>query len=44
MSPKRFWRSTPAQLNILSSVHAEINNPRGSKKVAKTIEEAGIDI
>jgi hypothetical protein len=45
MTPRKFWRTTPAQLNILTSVHSEITNPSSTKsKVAKTVEEAGIDI
>lgn len=44
MDPIRFWRLTPVQLNLLSSVHAEIHNPNEYNKVARTIEEAGIDI
>ncbi len=44
MTPIKFWRTTPALLNVLSSVHAETVNPAGHKKVARTIEEAGIDI
>lgn len=44
MNPIRFWRSTPVQLNLLSTVHAEIHNPSEYSKVARTVEEAGIDI
>lgn len=44
MTPLKFWKTTPAQLSLLSSVHAEINNPTATKKVAKTVEEAGIEI
>jgi len=43
MTPCVFWRTTPAQLNLLSGVHADINSVH-KDKVAKTIEEAGIDI
>lgn len=47
MSPIRFWRTTPAQLSILSSVHKEVNDPTDKPKVARTVEEveeAGIMI
>jgi hypothetical protein len=44
MTPQRFWRTTPAQLSLLSMVHAELTNPANSKdRVATTVEEAGID-
>lgn len=44
MTPKKFWRTTPALLTALSTVHSEVTNPGSKPKVAQTVEEAGIDI
>jgi hypothetical protein len=43
MSAKQFWRTTPALLNVLSAVHADLHNPH-KQKIARTVEEAGINI
>lgn len=43
MTPKEFWRCTPVKLNVLSTVHAEANSPN-KRRVAKTVEEAGLEI
>ena len=40
MSPRRFWRSTPAQINTLSKVHGDINKQDKDKEfIARTVEE-----
>lgn len=44
MTPKQFWKCTPAKLNALNNVHVRLNTPSTGPKVAKTVEEAGIDI
>lgn len=43
MTPRQFWHTTPALFNSLTNIHSEINN-KAKPKVARTIEEAGIDI
>jgi len=43
MSEKKFWRSTPVLLNVLSTVHAEVNSPSSVRKV-DYVDEAGIEI
>ena len=43
MSDKTFWRTTPAKLTALSEAHSVANNP-SHKRVARTVEEAGIEI
>ncbi|WP_367280663.1 phage tail assembly chaperone [uncultured Duncaniella sp.] len=44
MNPVAFWKTTPARLNSLTRVYTELNSPHKKPKVARTIEEAGIDI
>lgn len=44
MSPRRFWRTTPALFNTLSKVHSDVKNPNGDgkpavEKIAQTVEE-----
>ena len=41
MNPQQFWRTTPVQLSVLSSVHGELLNPK-KQKTAMTVEEAGM--
>jgi hypothetical protein len=43
MNEQEFWRTTPAKLNSLSEVHIRLNNPSSTPKVARTVEEAGIE-
>lgn len=43
MSEKKFWRSTPVILNVLSAVHAEVNSSSSVRKV-EFVDEAGIEI
>lgn len=40
MSPRKFWRTTPALFNMLNKVHSNRTNPKGSsERVARTVEE-----
>lgn len=43
MNERDFWRTTPAKLNSLSEVHVRLNNPNSAPRVARTVEEAGIE-